>query len=95
MWLASGASLHPVGALCIQCSQRLTPGATASRRAPIRPVVNCSGASETGGGAVEATCFRPEAAFKGIAPTHCHMCERQFHQESCQCQCHSLSAESV
>ena len=73
MWLASGASLHPFGALCIQCSQRRTPGATVS----LRPVVNCSGASETGGGAVEATCFRPEAAFKGIAPTHCHMCERK------------------
>ena len=39
MWLASGASLHPFGALCIQCSQRRTPGATASLRAPIWPVV--------------------------------------------------------
>ena len=36
-----------------------------------------------------------ETAFKGIAPTHYHMCERQFQHVSCQCQCSSLCAESV
>ena len=73
----------------------LLPGAMGPLRARSWPVLSCSAQTLQADQEAVVANDNEEATCRGTAPTHCHLCERQFRYHSCQCQCSNLCAETM